>query len=126
VKTLLFPLPLDACRAVFSSSGFQQSPSGLLSFHRRAPTSEFDALAQEYLIELEDIFKAKLDIHSAENDNDLIKVSCNQRDSNFDYCGGFLYIACDDIEIFDQSGSEITTSRLDEIFKEYSNCERTV
>jgi hypothetical protein len=76
-------------------------------------------LEQEYLIELEDIFKANLDIHSAENDNDLIKVSCNQRDSNFDYCGGFLYIACEDIEVFDQSGSEITTNRLDEIFKEY-------
>jgi hypothetical protein len=76
-------------------------------------------LEQEYLTEVADIFKANLDILSAECDNDLVKISFNQRNSGFDYCGGFLYMTGSDIRVLDQSGSEIATDRLYEICRQY-------
>lgn len=76
-------------------------------------------LEQKYFTDLGEIFKANLDILAAENDNDLVKVSCNQSNLDFDYCGGFLYMAIDDIRVFDQSGNEITIDRLYEICRQY-------
>jgi hypothetical protein len=76
-------------------------------------------LEQEYFIELKDIFQTGLDILSAEIENGIVKVSCNQSDTSFDYCGGTLYICCKDSKIYDQSKSELTIDRLDQICKEY-------
>jgi hypothetical protein len=76
-------------------------------------------LEQEYFVEPRDIFQAELDILSADVENDLVQVSCNQRDSGFDYCGGTLYIDCKDIKIYDEQRNELTIERLDQICKEY-------
>lgn len=76
-------------------------------------------LEQEYFVELKDIFQAELEILSAEIENDLIKVSCNQSDTTFDYFGGTLYISCKDIKVFDQNRVELTIDRLDQICKQY-------
>lgn len=76
-------------------------------------------LEQEYFNEVGDIFKANLDILAAENDGDWAKISCNQSDLAFDYCGGFLYIAGGDIRVFDQSGDEISIDRLAEVCRQY-------
>ena len=76
-------------------------------------------LEQEYFVELKDIFQAELDILSAEVENDFVKVSCNQGDSTFDYCGGTLYVGSEGIKIFDESKSELSIDRLDQICREY-------
>ena len=76
-------------------------------------------LEQEYFVELKDIFQAELDILSADIENDLVKVICNQRNVDFDYCGGTLYINCNEIRIYDQERNELTMERLDQIGREY-------
>ena len=76
-------------------------------------------LEQEYFVELRDIFQAELDILSADIENDLVKVSCNQRDSDFDYCGGTLYIDCKDIKIYDEQRNDLTIDRLEQTCKDY-------
>jgi len=76
-------------------------------------------LDQECFVELKDIFQAELEILSAEVENDFVKVSCNQSDISFDYCGGTLYIDCKSIKIFDQNKAELTIDKLDEVCKEY-------
>ncbi len=76
-------------------------------------------LEQEYFVQLKDIFQAELDILSAETENDLVKVICNQSNSNFDYCGGTLYVGCQGIKIFDQNMNKLTIDRFDQICKEY-------
>ncbi len=76
-------------------------------------------LEQEYLVDIPEIFKANLDILSADIENDLIKVTCNQSDPKFDYCGGTLYLNCKDIKIFDQDKNELTVEVLDTIRKAY-------
>lgn len=76
-------------------------------------------LQQEYFVELSDIFQTELDILSTEAENNLVKVSCNQRDISFNYCGGTLYIACKDIKVYDQNRNEVSIEKLDQICKEY-------
>lgn len=76
-------------------------------------------LEQEYFTELKDIFQAELDILSADIENDLVKVSCNQRDLTLNYCGGFLYMSCTDVKVFEQKKAELTIDFLDSICREY-------
>jgi hypothetical protein len=76
-------------------------------------------LEQEYFTELKDIFQAELDILSADIENDLVKVSCNQRDSTLNYCGGFLYMSCIDVKVFEQKKAELSIEFLDSICREY-------
>jgi len=49
--------------------------------------------------ELNDIFKAELEIGYAETINGIVKISCNQHDTEFDYCGGNLFLKAESIEI---------------------------
>lgn len=77
------------------------------------------ALEQEYLTEIVDIFKPHLDILGAEGNEDLAKISFNQRNLEFDYCGGFLYLASGDIKILDQSENEMSIDGLYEICRQY-------
>lgn len=76
-------------------------------------------LEQEYFEELKDIFQAELDILSTDIDEGIVKVFCNQSDPDFEYCGGILYLKCEDIKIFDQEKRELTIDFLDKICKEY-------
>ncbi|MBS1635183.1 MAG: hypothetical protein JST26_04615 [Bacteroidetes bacterium] len=66
-----------------------------------------------------DIFKAELEILSAEVKNKLVVVSCMQHDPDFDYSGGNLTISCEAIKVFDQNKREMTIDQLMEICKSY-------
>jgi hypothetical protein len=68
---------------------------------------------------LEDIFKAPLEISSAEVKNGLLLVNCNQHDIKFDYCGGQLLISSEVVYIYDNDGNELSVDSLDSIAKEY-------
>lgn len=76
-------------------------------------------LPQTLLTDIKDIFKAALEILSADIENDYVKISCNQHDTPFDYCDGTLLLSCKIIKIFDQQKRQLTIARLDEICKDY-------
>lgn len=69
--------------------------------------------------DLSDIFKAELEILSAEIKDDTVIVTCNQNDTDFDYCGGNLTIGCQTIKVFDQNKNELTIEQFGEICKNY-------
>jgi hypothetical protein len=71
------------------------------------------------LIELSDIFKAKLQLLSAEIKEEKVVIECNQHDLKFNYCGGYLTIACHAIKVFDQDKNELTIDQLDGLCKSY-------
>jgi hypothetical protein len=73
------------------------------------------------LTEIRDIFKAKLDILSAEIHENFVIVDCNQHDTAFNYCGGNLTISCETIKIYDQNKNELTIDEFDIICKSYWN-----
>ncbi len=73
------------------------------------------------LTEPNDIFKAELELLSAEIKDGKVVIACNQHDSNFDYCGGSLTIICNRIKIFDQNKYKLTIDELDKISKKYWN-----
>jgi hypothetical protein len=50
-----------------------------------------------------DIFKAELEILSADIRDCAVVVTCNQHDTELDYSGGNLTISCQAIKIFDQN-----------------------
>lgn len=66
-----------------------------------------------------DIFKAELEILSADIKDDAIVVTCNQQNTDFDYCGGNLTISCKAIKVFDQNKNELTIDQFGEISKNY-------
>lgn len=71
--------------------------------------------------EYADIFKAELEIVTADIKEDVVVITCNQHDTNFDYCGGNLIISCQTIKVFDQNRNELTIDQLDKIGKNYWN-----
>lgn len=95
----------------------------LLNINRLAfvPWMNPAELEQEYLIEIKDIFKPNLDILGAESSEDMVKISLNQRNLGYNYCGGFLYLASEGIRVLDQSENEMSIDRLYEICKGYWN-----
>lgn len=66
-----------------------------------------------------EIFKAELEILSAEIENEKVVVSCYQGDSNFDYRGGNLSLSCGSIKIFDQNKRELTIEQFGKLANEY-------
>jgi hypothetical protein len=76
-------------------------------------------LPVQTLTEPADVFKAELEILSADiKDSDVI-VACKQYDTNFDYSGGNLTISCQAIKVFDQNKNELTIAEFAEIGKNY-------
>lgn len=69
--------------------------------------------------EYTEIFKAELEILSADIKDDVVIVTCNQHDTNFDYCGGNLIISCQTIKVFDKNKNELTIDQFGEICKNY-------
>ena len=76
-------------------------------------------LPQTLLTDIDDIFKASLEILSADIENDFIKITCNQHNTDFDYCGGTLLLNCKIIKIFDQDKRELSMDEFGEINKAY-------
>lgn len=68
---------------------------------------------------VEDVFKAPLEISSAEIKNDQVLISCNQHDLRFNYCGGQLLINCEVVHVYDNDGKELSIYSLDSLAKEY-------
>ena len=71
--------------------------------------------------ELRDIFQAELEILSADIKDNVVVVTCNQHNTDFDYWGGNLTISCQSIKVFDQSKNELTIEQFDKICNEYWN-----
>jgi hypothetical protein len=78
-------------------------------------------LPQTLLTDIKDIFKAELEILSADIENDFVKITCNQDNTDFDYCGGTLLLSCKTIKIFDQEKRQLTIDEFDKICKGYWN-----
>jgi hypothetical protein len=71
------------------------------------------------LTEPSDIFKAELEILSADIKDEKVVIACNQHDTDFNYCGGNLTISCETIKVFDQNKNELTIDQFDVICKSY-------
>ncbi len=69
--------------------------------------------------DFEDIFKAELEILSADIKDEFVVITCNQHDISFDYCGGNLTINCKTIKVYDQNKNELTIDQFDKICKSY-------
>ena len=83
------------------------------------------ALPQILLTEIKDIFKAELEILSAVIEDDFVKITCNQHNLDFDYCGGTLLLNCKKTKIFDQARRQLTIGEFDKISNDYWNaCNR--
>jgi len=76
-------------------------------------------LPVQTLTEPSGIFKAELEILSADIKDEKVVISCNQHDIDFDYCGGNLTISCQTIRVFDQRKNELTIDQFDIICKSY-------
>ena len=66
-----------------------------------------------------DIFKAELEILSTDIKDDVVIVTCNQHDTDYDYCGGNITISCQAVKVFDQNKNELTIDQFGEICKKY-------
>jgi hypothetical protein len=69
--------------------------------------------------DLADIFKAELEIMSAEIKDDFVLVTCLQFDTDYDYSGGNLSISCKTIKVFDQRKNELTIEQFDKLCNDY-------
>jgi hypothetical protein len=70
---------------------------------------------------LAEIFQAELEILSAAIKDDVVAITCNQHDTDFDYCGGTLTIRCQNIKVFDQDRNELTINQWGQICDDYWN-----
>ena len=68
-----------------------------------------------------DIFKAELEILSARTENAIVKISCNQHNLEFDYCGGILKILAEKVTVKTENNSELNIKELNEISNSYWN-----
>ena len=68
---------------------------------------------------VEDVFQAPLEILSADIQNDLVFISCNQHDLKFNYCGGQLLISCEGLRVYDNDCNGLSIDTLDSIANEY-------
>lgn len=66
-----------------------------------------------------DIFEVELEILSADIKDDVVVITCNQRGTSLDYCGGNLTICCRTIKVYDQNKNELTIGQFDKICNEY-------
>lgn len=73
------------------------------------------------LMLVSDIFKAPLEILSADIKNDKVVIICNQHDLRFNYCGGQLLISCDNVQIYDNDSNSLSIDTLDSIANDYWN-----
>ncbi len=65
------------------------------------------------------IFKAELEILEGDIEKGKIKIVCNQHSSEFDYCGGELYLSAASAEVTDEAGKSYSIEELDVLCKGY-------
>ncbi|MBP4143212.1 hypothetical protein J3S90_15510 [Flavobacterium sp. P4023] len=78
-------------------------------------------LPQKTFIKIEDIFQTGLEILSADIENEMVKITCNQHNLNYEYCGGTLLLNCKSLKIFDENKNELTIDEINKICEEYWN-----
>ena len=100
----------------FQSFYVECSQIDKIEFH---PWMNPSNLPQTLLMHLNDIFQAELEVLSAEIDNDHVKISCNQHNTDFDYCGGTLLLSCKTIKVFDQEKRELSIDEFDKLCTKY-------
>lgn len=66
-----------------------------------------------------DYLKVDLEILSAKIKDDLIIVTCNQHDTDLDFCGGNLMISAKDFNLYDHKLTPMTIDQLDLISRNY-------
>ncbi len=71
--------------------------------------------------ELKEIFKAEIEIGYAETVNGVVKISCNQNDTDYDYCGGNLLIKAENIEIQNHLKQKLLPTDLYKASENYWN-----
>ncbi len=76
---------------------------------------------QKLFSNIVDIFQASLEILSVEIENAFAKITCNQHNLDFDYCGGTLLVNCKNVKVFDEKNNMLTIDELDKICNEYWN-----
>lgn len=76
-------------------------------------------LESRLLTEPEDIFKAELEILSAEVEQDYVRISCNQHDTDFNYCGGTIHLSANAVVVKDEKNRVMTVENLHSICKRY-------
>ncbi|MDD2346531.1 MAG: hypothetical protein PHY85_10385 [Bacteroidales bacterium] len=67
----------------------------------------------------EDYLKVDLEILSAEIKDDSIIVTCNQHDTDLDFCGGILMISAKNFNLYDHKMTPMTIDQLDLICRKY-------
>jgi hypothetical protein len=77
------------------------------------------ALQQTLLTNIDEIFKASLEILSADIESNFVRITFNQHNTDFDYCGGTLLLNCKSIKIFDQEKRELTMDQFGKVSKGY-------
>ncbi len=78
-------------------------------------------LPQKIFSEIEEVFQTSLEILSTEIENEIVKITCNQDNLDFEYCGGTLLLSCKNIKVFDQNLNELTIDEINKICEEYWN-----
>lgn len=68
-----------------------------------------------------EIFKAELEILSAKTENGIVQITCNQHNTEFNYCGGNLQILAENITVKSENNSELSVDDLNEISNSYWN-----
>jgi hypothetical protein len=66
-----------------------------------------------------DVFKAELEIISADIKENVVVITCYQHDTSFDYRGGNLTISSRTIKVYDQNNNELTIEQFDKICQDY-------
>ena len=66
-----------------------------------------------------EIFGPRLDILSAEIDDDCVVVACGQSAASVGYCGGFLRVAAREVRIADNVGQELSLDEVEATADEY-------
>ncbi|WP_338398729.1 hypothetical protein [Persicobacter psychrovividus] len=67
----------------------------------------------------EEYLKVDLEILSSEIEDDYVLITCNQHDTDLDYCGGNLIISANDFRLFDHNKNVMTIEELDLICRLY-------
>ena len=80
-----------------------------LEFH---PWMNPSTLPQRIDTEIKAIFNKGLEILAAGIEDDFVKITCNQHNHHFDFCGGSLFLSCQSITIFDQDMNALTITEL--------------
>ena len=67
----------------------------------------------------EEYLKVDLEILSAEIKDDFVLITCNQHDTDLDFCGGNLMISANGFKLFDHNNKQMTMDQLDSISRTY-------